>query len=93
MSPNFLSSKMRNFFLAAISNRPAIVRSLKSEMISACVLSTQIASPHASARRRSSEVVSTSAERHRFELLSVMRRRRYAVRCGVSGRAARSAKD
>ena len=74
MSPNFRSSKMRNFFRRDISRSPSIVRSPKSSTMSAWVFSTQMWSPTSSARRRSAVVELTSAETQRFERLMEMRR-------------------
>jgi hypothetical protein len=42
---------------------------------------------------RSSEVVETSADKHRFDFLIDIRCRRYVARADVSGKDARSLKD
>ena len=76
ISPNFLSSNTRNRFLLAISLNPRTVLSLKSLIMSACVLSRHIESPTSSASDSSSEVVETSAERHKFDFFIDMRCKR-----------------
>ena len=76
MSPNLRSSKRRNFFRVAISVRPFMVLSPKSETMSACVLRTQMLSPHSSATSNSSAVVFTSADRQRLVRFEAIRRKR-----------------
>lgn len=72
ISPNFRSSKIRKFFRLAISWSPLIVRSEKSSMMSACVLSTHIESPISSANLSRIEVEWTSAETQRLDFLIEM---------------------
>lgn len=91
MSPNFRSSKIRNFFRRLISCRPVMVRSEKWSMMSACVFSTQMESPTSSASFRRAEVEVTSAETHRLERLMVISWSRYEARGWVFGRSARTA--
>lgn len=76
MSPNFLSSNTKNFFRRDTSFRPRMVLSLKSSMMSACVLRMQMWSPTSSARRNNSVVVFTSADTHRLVRLTWIRRSR-----------------
>ena len=76
MSPNFRSSKSRNFFRREISLRLLMVRSPKSSTMSAWVLRTHIESPTSSASRKRAEVELTSADTQRLDFLTAMRWRR-----------------